>query len=100
MTEAAAREHPKTHEKKALAASAPAGSGQKATTERGEDAQRTGNQQGREESQQGFRDPKGSPVSQAPPIREVKDEREWTHGKQEDDTENKMTDDWGKSDKH
>jgi hypothetical protein len=99
-SEAATRIHQKIHGENVFSASAGAGSAQKLTTERGEDNKRTGNQQGREENQQGFREPKGSPVPAATSVHEVKDEHEWKHGKQEDDTENKMASDWGKSDKH
>jgi hypothetical protein len=89
------REHQKTHAEKDRAARAGAGSQQTGTAGQGGDAGRD-NQQGREESQQGWRNPKQSTDTETA----VADEHEWKHGKQEDDKENKMADDWGKSDKH
>jgi hypothetical protein len=108
------REHQKTHAEKGRAAHAGAvsqqtgpsqqGGGsrqsgrsqQTGTGRRGDDAGREDNQQGREESQQGWRNP-NQPTGRET---QVTDEHEWKHGKQEDDKDNKMADDWGKSDKH
>ena len=124
-------EHRRIHHGTGRSAAAAASTGtqktgtQKSTAvgqEQGETA-RGDNQKGREEGQQGWRQPispgdgrsgqdghlgsrqdwreaKNKPDGGFDKVPQVGDDHEWKHGKQEDDTEDAMMDDWGKSDKH
>lgn len=115
------RDHQKTHPQKTQ--SDRAGTGTQKSTATGQQQGETApgnNQKGREESQQGWRQPSGHdgtsdgqlgnsqdgreaknlPDGGSEQVTQVGDAHEWKHGKQENDTQDEMADDWGKSDKH
>ena len=123
------REHMNSHGRWKHATAAAAGAGTQKSTAIGQQQGETApgdNQKGREESQQGWRQPSrhggpdgsdgrpgnqqewreaknrpdGGPDGGMDQVPQVGDEHEWKHGKQEDNTKDELMDDWGKSDKH